>query len=300
LILYFIGNNKQSYFMSTRGTLQQQPTQQPLHKLIFRGRLEFGNQRSFDIVAKHWQSRTESYFKNDVLFKSEDVLLPDAFAMEVPQSVVNSTEKNWRSTTALFKELAQFAVAGNVGAWWVANGHIIDHCLIEPVSEKTAVTEFIRGRELVGQVGMEDEATQALSRAIEKFERHALAYERRGYINYKLKNYNDALYDFSKSIDINSNNPEPFYGRGKVRMLKNEWELAVSDFDAAIKRSLAVQPLHWLSRLRKADSLYHAKRYAEAIPELKFFLQRGFNELDPNLRFRPKAEFLYAECQKLA
>jgi hypothetical protein len=58
--------------------------------------------------------------------------------------------------------------------------------------------------------------------------------------------------------------------------------------------------MHWLARLRKGDSLYHAKRYAEAIPELKFFLQRKFQENDPNLRFKSKAEFLLAECQKLA
>jgi ribosomal protein L31E len=47
--------------------------------------------------------------------------------------------------------------------------------------------------------------------------------------------------------------------------------------------------MHRLARLRKGDSLYHAKRYAEAIPELKFFLQRKFQEHDPNVRFKSKA-----------
>jgi tetratricopeptide (TPR) repeat protein len=288
--------------MAARAT-QVQPfaqPQQPLLKLIFRGRLEFGTQRTYDIVVKHWQTRTENYFRTDVLLKAENVFIPDAYAMDVPQLVVNSTEKQWRNTTALLKEVAQYALAGHVGAWWVSNGQVLDQYQIEPTSEKTAVSEFLRGRELVGQTGMEMEASAALSRAIEKFEKHALAYERRGYVNYKLKNFNDALYDFSKSVDINPNNPEPYYGRGKVRMLKNEWDAAVQDFDAAIKGSLAVQPLHWLARLRKADSLYHAKRYAEALPELKFFLQRKFVDTDPNARFRPKAEFLLAECEKNA
>ena len=83
-------------------------------------------------------------------------------------------------------------------------------------------------------------------------------------------------------------------------MLKNEWENAAQDFDNAIKLSLAVQPIHWLARLRKGDSLYHAKRCSEAIPELKFFLQKKFAETDPNYRFRPKAEFLLGECMKMA
>ncbi len=270
---------------------------QPL-KLIFKGRLEFGSERTYNMVLNHWNTRIENYFKSDILFKAEQVFSADDFALSVPQQVLMSTEKHWRSTTALLKEVAQYALAGKVGAWWVQNGQILAEHNIEPKSDKTAVSEFIRGRDLAQQGGMES-ASEALSNAIAKYERNALAYERRGYVNYKLKNFNDALYDFSKSIAINPNNPEPFYGCGKVRMLKNEWEVAVQDFDAAIKLSLAVQPIHWLARLRKGDSLYRAKRYDEAMTELRFFLQRKFSDSDPNLRYRPKAEFLLAECEKM-
>ena len=42
----------------------QQP--QPL-KLVFRGRLDFGSQRTYDLVLKHWQSRCENYFKAEVM-----------------------------------------------------------------------------------------------------------------------------------------------------------------------------------------------------------------------------------------
>lgn len=276
---------------------QPQSAQQPL-KLIFKGRLEFGSERTYNMVLNHWNTRIENYFKSDILFKAEQVFSADDYALSVPQQVLMSTEKHWRSTTALLKEVAQYALAGKVGAWWVQNGQVLAEYNIEPKSDKTAVAEFIRGRELAQQGGMES-ASEALSNAIAKYERNALAYERRGYVNYKLKNFNDALYDFSKSITINPNNPEPFYGRGKVRMLKNEWESAVQDFDAAIKLSLAVQPIHWLARLRKGDSLYHAKRYAEAMTELRFFLQKKFSDSDPNLRYRPKAEFLLGECEKM-
>jgi len=271
--------------------------QQPL-KLVFRGRLDFGSQRTYDLVVKHWQTRLENYCRTEILFKAEEIFVPEELAINVPQQTLMSTEKHWRNTTSLLKEVAQYALAGNVGAWWVQNGQVLAECQIEPNSDKVAVSEYLRGRELVQQGGME-EASIALSNAIEKYERHAAAFERRGYVNYKLKNFNDAHYDFSKSISSNPIAPEPFYGRGKIHMIKNEWEAAAADFDQAIKKSLAVQPMHWLSRLRKGDSLYHAKRYAEAIPELKFFLQRKFQETDPNVRFKSKAEFLLAECQKL-
>lgn len=278
--------------------IQQQQQPLPL-KLVFRGRLEFGSQRTYDMVLKHWNTRVENYFKANVLFKAEDVFSEEGYTLTVPQQTLMSTEKRWRSTTALLYEVAQYALAGNVGAWWVQNGKVLDQHLIEPKTDKAVVSEYLRGRELVQQGGME-QASEALTNAIEKYARHASAYERRGYVNYKLKNYNDAHYDFSKSIAIYAHNPEPFYGRGKVHMLKNEWESAIQDFQQTIDRSLAVQPIYWLARLRKGDCLFHAKRYAEAIPELKLYLQRSFSENDPNLRFRPKAEFLLAECVKMA
>ena len=276
-----------------------QPQSQQFLKVVFRGRLEFGSQRTYDMVLKHWNYRVENYFHADVLFNAEDVFTEDDYALTVPKQALMSTQKRWRSTTALLYEIAQFALAGNVGAWWVQNGKVLDEHIIEPTSEKTAVLEFLRGRELVQQGGMK-QASEALTNSIEKYAKNALAYERRGYVNYKLKNYNDAHYDFSKSITISDHNPEPFYGRGKVYMLKNEWENAIKDFQDTIERSLAVQPIYWLARIRKADCLFHAKRYAEALPDLKFFLQRTFSENDPNFALRGKAEFLKSECERLS
>ena len=81
-------------------------------------------------------------------------------------------------------------------------------------------------------------------------------------------------------------------------MLKNDWDAAVADMECAIKRSLPLQHIYWLSRLRKGESLYHAKKFAEAAAEFKLFLQRQFAESDPNFRYRPKAEYLLAECNK--
>ncbi len=277
-------------------TTQQQALQL---KVVFRGRLEFGSQRTYDMVLKHWNTRVENYFKADVLFTAEQVFSEEGYMLTVPQQTLMSTQKRWRSTTALLHEVAQYALAGNVGAWWVANGKVLDSHLIEPHTDKAAVSEYLRGRELVQQGGME-QASEALTNAIEKYANNALAYERRGYVNYKLKNYNDALYDFTKSIAIYNHNPEPFYGRGKINMLKNEWESAIQDFQNTMERSLAVQPIYWLARLRKADCLFHTKNYTAALVELKLYLQRSFSENDPNIRFRPKAEFLLTECEKLA
>jgi len=275
---------------------QERMQTQPL-KLIFKGRLEFGNQRSFELALQHWQNRVENYFKSDVLFKAEDVLSEEDFALTVPQQKMASTsEKSWRNTVSLFGEMAQYAVAGNIWAWCIGEGGLLEKMNIEPDSDKVAVQEYRRGRSLVGQVGKEQEATEALSRAIEKFERHALAYERRGYVNYKLRNFNDALRDFSKSIRSNPYHPDAYYGSGKVKMLKNDWESAAQDFDQAVKHSLALQPLHWLARMRKGESLFHAKKYTEAVYELRLYLKRNFDESDPNYNRRRRATYLLGKA----
>jgi tetratricopeptide (TPR) repeat protein len=191
----------------------------------------------------------------------------------------------------MLREIVQFAVVGKIQAWCICNGEVTEITL-EPKTDKGAVHEYWLGCELVQQEGGMEEASAALSRAIEKYQRHALAYERRGYINYKLANFNDALYDFSKSIDINPNNPEPHYGRGKVRMLKQEWELAAQDFEATVKRSIALQPIFWLARLKKGECLLHAGRFQEAIAELQLFLKRDFTPENPNFRRRRRAWYL--------
>ncbi|MBL7774887.1 MAG: tetratricopeptide repeat protein [Saprospiraceae bacterium] len=268
-------------------------TQPEFLKLIFKGRLEFGSQRSFEMVLRHWQNRLETYFKTDILFKAEEVLSEEDYSLTVPQQKILNTEKSWRSTTALLEELAQFAVAGNVWAWCINDeGQLIETMNIEPDTDKVAVQEYRRGRSLVGQKGKEQEATEALSRAIEKYERHALAYERRGYINYKLKNYSDAMRDFAKSIQFNPYHPDAYYGCAKLKMLKNDWDGAVTDFDQAVKRSLPLQPLHWLARLKKGECLYQAKKYKEAAYELRLYLKRKFSENDPNYDRRRWASFL--------
>ena len=79
-------------------------------------------------------------------------------------------------------------------------------------------------------------------------------------------------------------------------MLKNEWENAVQDFDNTIKRSIALQPLFWLARLKKGECLVHTKKFSEAIPELEQYLKREFDSQNPNYRRRRRAWYLLGKA----
>ncbi|MCS7036604.1 MAG: tetratricopeptide repeat protein [Saprospiraceae bacterium] len=270
--------------------------QQGPFRLIFKGRLDFGNERTFEKVQLHWQGRMENYFKTNLVFKMEDVLKPETFSLLVPQQKLMGSEKSWRMTVELFRELAQYATAGYVAAWCLSDEGTVDQAFIEPSTDKVAVQEYLRGKQLVGIPGQEMEAAQALSRAIEKYERHALAYERRGYVNYKLGNYDDALHDFERSISLHPHHPDAYYGRGKLRMRKNDWAGAAEDFGLTVQNSLALQPIHWLARLRKAECLVNLKKYAEACKDLQLFLKRNFSESDPNFYRLPRASYLLGKA----
>ncbi len=266
------------------------------YKTIFSGRLEFGSERSFQQVLKQFQHRTENYYRNDVLLKEEEVFDADTFALDIPRLITLSSEKSWKNTVNLLRYVNEFAIAGNLHVWVILEGKLIHHETIEPDSDKAAVQAYLKGRELIKSEGMEDEAKKALDRAIQKFERHALAYERRGYVNFKLRNYKDALYDFTKSIDINPNNPEPYWGRARVKMLNKDLKGALADLEMAIKRSIPHQSIHWSARRMKGQLHLELGEFQKAIFELKLLTKRSFSKDDPNYALRPEAFTLYGKA----
>lgn len=266
-----------------------------IYKCIFAGRLEFGSARNFEQVLKLFEHRRENYYKADVIFKSEDIFFEEAQLVDIPRSITQTAEKTWRNTVNLMEQVAQFAIAGDLSAWMTENGKVIRQAHIEPMSDKLAVQAFIRGRELVKD-GMETEAKEALSRAIEKFERHAMAYEHRGHVNYCLRNFGDALYDYNKSIDINPNRAEAYLGRAFVRLAQNDMAGALADLEKTVKHSIPLQPIHWKARRIKAE--YHLKKeeYKNAATELKFVTQREFMPEDANYKWRRKAYYNYGQA----
>lgn len=265
-------------------------------KSIFSGQLIFGNQRSYDKVVKMFQHRIENYYRNEILLKEvEGVFYPETLSLNVPRLITMSPKKTWKNTVNMLEYVAQFAIAGSVHAWMIDEGKVLENVLIEPQSDKAAVQAFLDGRQLV-QDGKEDEAMEALNRAIDKFERHALAYERRGYINYRLRNYKDAMYDFTKSIDINPRNPEAYLGRAKVKIKESNLQAAIEDYALGIKSSIPLQPIYWQMRRMKAEAHIQLKEFDKAIIELKFFTRRQFTPDNPNYFWRKKAFLDYGKA----
>ncbi len=265
-------------------------------KTIFSGNFEFGTKRSFDRLVQMCEHRIENYYKSDVLIKLEEFLNEEGFSLHIPRLITKGNDKSWRNTINLLNFIAQYAVAGSMSAWMVDNGTVLKQEQVEPVSDKAAVQSFIKGRELISEKGRETEAMEALSTAISKFERHGLAYERRGYVNYLLNNFQDAIYDFSKCIDINPNFAAAYLGRALVHIVKEDYQAAIKDLDLAIKKSIPLQPIYWKSRRIKSECHLAIDDFDRAIYELKFYTKREFEKDDPNYKYKGKAFFNYGKA----
>jgi len=265
------------------------------YKTIFKGRLEFGSPRSYDKVLKMYQHRVENYYKSDVLLVEEEIFDSESSSLNVPRYITQGSEKSWKNTISLLEYVAQFAVAGNLGAWMTEEGKILRHGIVEPKSDRAAVQAFLKGRTLIDEKGKEDEAIKLLSNAIEKYNRHAQAYERRGWVNFMLKNLEDALYDYSKSIDIDDSNPDPYFGRATVRVAMKDYASAIEDFNFAIKKSIPLEPIYWRARRLKADCHLKLKDGKGALLDLKLFANRKFRPGDPNLLWQRDMTFKFGK-----
>jgi tetratricopeptide (TPR) repeat protein len=267
------------------------------YKTIFSGHFEFGTERSYRRVYDMFEHRAENYYRNAILMKAEDVFDEESMAIDVPRLIVQSaTSKEWRNTVNMLEFVVQYAIAGSFSAWMVEDGQVKKQRHIEPDSDKAAVQAFLHGRELIKEEGREEEAMKALSRAIEKFERHAKAYERRGFVNHQLRNYEDAIYDYSKSIDINPNAAEPYLGRALVRIVEEHYEDAAADLEYAIKRSIPLQPMFWQARRIKGECHLKLDQWEEAEFQLRFVTKRKFQAEDSNYKWRKRALYNYGQA----
>ena len=263
-------------------------------KSIIQGRLEFASEKSFNQMYKMYEYRIDNFYKNDILFK-DDVFDDENLLINIPRLINIQEEKHWENTIKLLEYLAQFAIAGSISAWLVHEGKILQYAVIEPDSDKAVVQTFIKGQKLASEIGKEEEAIAALTRVIEKRNSHAQAYERRGFVNYIMGDYAGALYDFNKCISYDPSIPSAYYWKARVHMRQEQWEEALEDLDMTTKKAIALQPVYWKARRRKAYCYINLGQYENAAKELMLFTKRNYEKDNPNYAYLRECYAKYAE-----
>ena len=244
------------------------------YRIIIAGKLEFGKERVFHQVVEQYTHRMEHYYKNDILLKPEDIFKEEELSLDITRTVVVGTERHWLNTLNLLERVVSFSMAGSLNLWRLSAGVILDHHLLEPRSDRTTVQLFNKGRELVNQGDQEQAALDMMTKVVGRFERHAQAYERRGFVNLRLNNVDDAIYDYNKSLRINAAMPESHYGRGIAYSRQQKWEEAAADFDAVTKNSIPHQAIYWMAQVALGDAYLKLNRPADALRVYNMFTKR--------------------------
>ena len=244
------------------------------YRIIIAGQLEFGSERVFNQVVEQYTHRMENYYKNDILLKPEGFFKEEDLTLDVPRTVVVGSERHWLNTLNLLERVVSFSMAGSLNLWRLSAGTILDHHILEPNSDRTTVQLFNKGRRLINQEDKEQEALSMMTKVVGRFARHAQAYERRGYVNLRLGNTEDAIYDYNKSLKINPSMPEGHYGRGLAYARQSDWEKAAADFDAVTKNSIPHQAIYWMAQVALGDAYLELGRPADALRVFNMFSKR--------------------------
>ena len=254
-------------------------------KVIIQGRLEFGKESSYTKAFNTFEHLQEVRFKNAILI-TEEHFNEKLHALDFGRLVVQASPKYFRNTVDLCRYLVQFAISGSIGAWMIDEGKVLDSHTIEPESEKVVVQAFLKGRKLSTEKGKEQAALESLDQALQKYDRHSQAYERRGHINFRLGNLEDAIYDFEKSVRLDPRNAESYLGLGFIKFKQKKYKDAAEHFEMATKSAVALQAIYWVARRHKAMSHIKMNDFEKAEFDLRLFTRRHFNPDDVNYEHR--------------
>lgn len=263
-------------------------------KVIIKGRLDFGTIRSFEKVLTLFNHRLENFYKNDTMIDAELMFDQETHSFVIPRTVTHAFPKTWNNTISALEFIAQFAVTGHVYVFMSEGGVISKKSYIEPLNEKLAVRAYQNSIAFIKDPANQQKAIEYLDEAITAYDKHAMAYEKRAYVKYLLKQYDGALIDYDKSINADDQNPEPYVGKAIIMSLRDQRQEALKLLDHALTLCFPLQPIYW--KIKRIKGHLHMKEAeaVEAAQEFKFFLNRKFEKGNPNIEWRRVIMWDYA------
>lgn len=116
---------------------------------------------------------------------------------------------------------------------------------------------------------------------IEKYPNDVVSYMNRAYSYNEIGKYQEAILDYNRGIEIDSNNYQLYINRGLAHKILRKYELAVQDYTKAIEKRKPENYQPYLER----GILYtdYLTRYNEGIKDFKTYLLHNQDNLDVTL-----------------
>ncbi len=252
-------------------------------KVIVQGRLDFGNANTYEKALKLYIQRKDVYYKNEVVFnKPEECFDDDRMIFFVKRFNNLVSDKYWRNTVHLLKNLAEYSLTGRVEMWMMVDGKVIKHELLKPSSDKSIVAAFNKANDIVN-TGLDlDKAMKILNGIIEKYPEHAMAHALIGRIASKQGNDKLALERFDKAISFDKYLSEAYLWKGKMYIKHENYEAALPVLERLTRYAIAHQNIHWIGRRLKGKCYFHLGNFERAIFEWKLFAAKAFEKGNSN------------------
>ena len=109
---------------------------------------------------------------------------------------------------------------------------------------------FKEGNNILMLEGKWDRAMPYFTKAIELKRNYSEAYIERGWCNLVAQNYEPALEDFSKAIELN--NANGYYHRGRLHYSQGNFSLAIKDFNKVIEQDLEISKTYIYEHIGRA------------------------------------------------
>ena len=127
-----------------------------------------------------------------------------------------------------------------------------------------------------------DQAIAEYSKAIEINPNYADAYYNRGLVYDDLKEYSQAIADYSKAIEINPNYADAYYNRGLIHYNLKEYDQAIADYSQAIE----INPNYANAHYNRGLVYDNLEEYEQAILDIEkaseLYRQQGNQEAYQN------------------
>lgn len=252
-------------------------------KVIVQGRLDFGNANTYDKAFKLYVQRMEVYYKNEVIFnKPEECFDEEKMIFFVKRFNNLVSDKYWRNTVHILKNLAEYSLTGRIQMWMMVDGKIIRQEHIKPSNDKSIVSAFNKANDIVNSNGDLEKAKTILDNVIGKFSEHAMAHALYGRIAARQGDFKLATKKFDLAIQIDPFLSEAYLWKGKMLVRQEKYAEAIPVLENVTDYSIAHQNIHWVGRRLKGKCYFHLGNFEKAIFEWKLFAKKPFDSDNSN------------------